>query len=338
MFKMSSYYISKKTFPRQCLTVKGIPYKEFEWVQIEGVPCALIQNEVDENGIIQAATLNSFTSDPDKHFKVTGAELEEQFTPAILSRDGYIQSLTKYPDGKLHTSEFQKRVDVKNLAALFSKIPNEDLQSKLKQTLVSQGSTHAITIPAYHDYINGTKKLKSTENFGDPIFNRSKRWCPPIDISFEEFKASPSYPAPLGVRPKDFCLPSEIILSCTELIQQMASFANSDPTFVEAVTKNILATYNIAPLPTAFCCKWCSKEIDANKCKSEYKSSTNYIEICHRDPNDRFLPRNVYWGHGDCNRRQGGYTERDRIEDAITLLKNNPEYLALYKHEFSQLI
>ena len=33
------------------------------------------------------------------------------------------------------------------------------------------------------------------------------------------------------------------------------------------------------------------------------------MEICHRDPNDRFLVRNMYWGHGECNRRQGGYSE-----------------------------
>ncbi len=32
----------------------------------------------------------------------------------------------------------------------------------------------------------------------------------------------------------------------------------------------------------------------------------------------------MYWGHGECNRRQGGYTERERIEDAIVLITNNP--------------
>ena len=38
----------------------------------------------------------------------------------------------------------------------------------------------------------------------------------------------------------------------------------------------------------------------------------------------------MYWGHGECNRRQGGYSEIDRIEDAIILLKNNPEYREQY--------
>ena len=39
----------------------------------------------------------------------------------------------------------------------------------------------------------------------------------------------------------------------------------------------------------------------------------------------------MYWGHGECNRRQGGYSEEDRIEDALRLLKNNPCYVEKYK-------
>ena len=67
-------------------------------------------------------------------------------------------------------------------------------------------------------------------------------------------------------------------------------------------------------------CKYCGEKINILEYSSEYKSSTNYIEICHRNPNDRFISTNVYWGHGDCNRRQGGYTENDRINDGLRLL------------------
>jgi hypothetical protein len=66
-------------------------------------------------------------------------------------------------------------------------------------------------------------------------------------------------------------------------------------------------------------------------------SETNYIEICHRDPNDRFLVRNMYWGTGESNRRQGGYSEEDRIEDAIRLLMNNQEHFEKYKEQLKQL-
>jgi len=32
----------------------------------------------------------------------------------------------------------------------------------------------------------------------------------------------------------------------------------------------------------------------------------------------------MYWGHGECNRRQGGYTETERIQDALGLINFNP--------------
>ena len=63
------------------------------------------------------------------------------------------------------------------------------------------------------------------------------------------------------------------------------------------------------------CCKYCGEEVDIAKYSSEYKSSDNYIEICHRDPEGNFTKDNMYWGHGECNRRQGGYSESARIND-----------------------
>ena len=68
--------------------------------------------------------------------------------------------------------------------------------------------------------------------------------------------------------------------------------------------------------------------MDLNDYSSSYMSETNYIEICHRDPNDRFLTRNMYWGHGDCNRRQGGYSEADRIREGLSLAARNIELLS----------
>ena len=53
-------------------------------------------------------------------------------------------------------------------------------------------------------------------------------------------------------------------------------------------------------------------------------SADNFIEICHRDPEERYIKRNMYWGHGECNRRQGGYSEEDRVRDGLILLLNNP--------------
>ena len=68
------------------------------------------------------------------------------------------------------------------------------------------------------------------------------------------------------------------------------------------------------------CCKYCGIKIDINSYSSTYKSSNNFIEICHRDPKKRFLESNMYWGHGECNRKQGGYSEKECMEDALKLM------------------
>jgi len=36
----------------------------------------------------------------------------------------------------------------------------------------------------------------------------------------------------------------------------------------------------------------------------------------------------MYWGHGDCNRRQGGYSEADRIREGFSLATRNLELLS----------
>ena len=84
-------------------------------------------------------------------------------------------------------------------------------------------------------------------------------------------------------------------------------------------------------------CKWCGEEIDAFNYSSTYSSKDNFIEICHRDPNERFIPSNMYWGHGECNRQQGGYSEEDRVQQIIRLLKAQPELLEKNRDEIQKL-
>ena len=59
------------------------------------------------------------------------------------------------------------------------------------------------------------------------------------------------------------------------------------------------------------------------------------MEICHRDPQDRFLVHNMYWGHGECNRRQGGYSETDRMLDGSKLMLLNKK---ITQKEYDDLI
>jgi hypothetical protein len=314
---MERFYIPDRTCPRRPLKKNGTEQKEYEWVsQVEGVPCKLIKEE--DTSVI----LHSFTADVDSFVRIPRDEFIEQFTMA--SMDGNFILGVKYPGGKLDKTEFHRRKEANDLIVEAIKVCSckPSLRDKLDQVTKSQGSTKAAKQDEYFAYKTGTKTLKSTENLGDPIFNRSKRWCPPIDIDHEQFKLTKGFPAPLGIRPKDFCLPSQLIHTVTELLVQMARFENSPPEFIEFVSK-IPGVH----IPSGIhCCKWCGEKVDANQCTSEYKSTTNYIEICHRDPGGMFSPENMYWGHGDCNRRQGGYTEMDRIQDVVRLAKMYPDY------------
>ena len=113
------------------------------------------------------------------------------------------------------------------------------------------------------------------------------------------------------------------------MIKQIVCFKNINPE-----TKQKLLDF--LKIDNSICveihrCKWSGKEIDANDYSSEYSSKNNFIEICHRDPNDRFLARNMYWGFGESNRQQGGYSEEERVEQVARLCLYNPEMMKLFK-------
>ncbi len=308
-----NYYVAEKTELHNYDTKNGCS-KLQEFLQIQGVPCIVIKN--DEI----TTTLNSFTSEDARNFTVTNEYLKKNFKKIIPDSDGFL-TLEAYPV-KIHISEFKKRNEVKELEKLIKELSNYEnvskiikklLKDKLFQLHQSQGCNY-ITINEYNKFKNGEIKLSKHKRFGYEIFNRNSRWCPPIDITYEEFQDSPSYPAPLGIRPKDFCLPSELIITIQELINQIANFVGIDDQSFNEMKK----TLSFIEKKNYFC-KYCGEKINILEYSSQYKSSINFIEICHRDPCDRFISKNMYWGHCDCNRRQGGYTEIDRIRDGIRL-------------------
>lgn len=174
----------------------------------------------------------------------------------------------------------------------------------MSQLLNSQGCVKTITIEEYENF-NEPNDLK---RIGSPYFNRANRWLPPInDISYEEFEKCKSFPAPIGIRQKDFCMPSQLLLIINHLVEELRAFIDEK-----------------------LICQWCFCKLEYDKFDSIYKSKDNYMEICHKDPNGTFTIDNIYFGHGECNRRQGGYSEKDRINDTLILLKNNREK---YKNE-----
>jgi hypothetical protein len=313
---ISKFCFAKFTALRNYETKTGVS-KNPEYLQIEGVPCIVIESNSETNMII----LNSLTSASSRYFKISREEFDVNFTEINPDSDGYLH-LEVYPI-PINISEFDTRKDVISLVKNIEQIiTNEKVdkrvqkifEDKLFQLIQSQGAPY-IKITDYYKFKNGEISLSTHKRFGNEIFNRNCRWCPPIDITYEEYSKSPSYPAPLGIRPKDFCLPSELIITMNELINQIVNFDGINNVSFEEMKK-------ILPFiqKKEHYCKYCGEKINIEKYCSEYKSCDNYIEICHREPNDRFLPRNMYWGHGDCNRRQGGYSETDRMKDGVRLM------------------
>jgi hypothetical protein len=317
MLTQSKFCVAMFTALRKYETKIGVS-KNPEYLQIEGAPCIVIESNSE------TFTLNSLTSASSRCFKISREEFDINFTEINPDSDGYLH-LEAYPV-PINISEFVTREVVTSLEKNIKKIiTNEIVDSrvrkifddKLSQLIVSQGSPY-ITISDYYKFKKGEITLTSHKRFGNEIFNRNSRCCPPIDITYEEYSKSPSYPAPLGIRPKDFCLPSELIITMNELINQIVNFDGIDDVSFEEMKKILPFIHK-----KDHCCKYCGEKINIEKYCSEYKSCDNYIEICHRDPNDRFLPRNMYWGHGDCNRRQGGYSETDRMNDGLRLMRVN---------------
>ena len=338
--------IAKRTLPRNALKNSGEPYAQLEFLQIEGAPYRIISFE---NSLV---TLNGLPSSEKKNFVVSKEVLIIEFYKGELDDNNFITNLDskKYPK-PVNITEFSDRdrlakfnIAIKNEIkswpeCLLKKVLIGKLDSngkkrkggKLSQLKVGQGCTKTPTIPAAQAHIekmNGEKELTLKEkHFGEPLFNRSSRCSPVVDhLSWEEYRASPSYPYPIGIRNKDFCLPSEMIAVSVEMIRQLLTLKNVEDKYREKIQK-IFTDFNIGPQFDNFVthrCTYCGEEIDLNEYSSNYASETNYIEICHRDPNACFCLGNMYWGHGECNRRQGGYTETERIEDALGLIKYNP--------------
>lgn len=314
------FFIAKKTCPRNYQTING-KSKNQEYLQIEGVPVIVVKSSG------QNVVLNSLTSSHNRNFTLSLDELKKWFIPAVIENDKII-NCSKYPDHIpinefKHRNEFDKMMsDIKN--KFIKKITSKRLQNfindKIFQMIQSQGSTKALTLKEYYDFQNKKLKLTKHKRIGDPIFNRNSRWCPPIseEYTYEEFEKSPSFPAPIGVRSKDFCMPSQLISTIKELIKQSLCFTNVDKTYMNEFMKIFPdITYKHHK------CRYCGVEIDISKYDSRYKSKNNYIELCHRDPNFNYSPNNVYWGHGECNRKQGGYDEWSRVKDGLNLIQHN---------------
>jgi len=327
---MSSIVIAKYTKPRHYLKKNKENSKQKEYVQIAGAPLIVTKF----NTVTKRITLNSLTSSMSREFEITLQELRCDFILGIKDDENFITNIDpkKYPT-KVNISEFKSRNDftpfLADIKGWVKQLDNTLLQKlfndKLFQLEQTQGAPFE-NLSVLEEFKHKTKEV-SHKRFGNQIFNRNCRWCPVADhITYDAFTSCESYPFPIGIRAKDFCLPSGMKRVFVEMIRQILTFKNVNEKYRKEI-QLIFDKYNITNVfkdCQCHCCTYCSEEIDLESCKSIYKSENNYIEICHRDPNLQFCVKNMYWGHGECNRRQGGYTEKDRLLDTIGLIKHNP--------------
>jgi hypothetical protein len=330
--QIGNYYAPNKTNLRKFNTANGESKNE-EWLQIVNVPCKIVDIKQNENK--NEYVLNSFTSASIRQFVVPEEEFSKEFYPLTVDEEnGVLKGVCGYPVD-INVSEFESRNKVTEIEQKLKKFVKDHktthpalvkvIEDKLFQLIQTQGAPY-VKISDFKEYKEGKKTLTALERFGEQVFNRNSRWCSPTNLTHSEYEKTLSYPAPLGIRPKDFALPSEVIETTKELVMQIAYFKNVDPEARHMLLSIIECDH--CPPRSDHCCLYCGKCVDLNDYSSSYMSETNYIEICHRDPNDRFLTRNMYWGHGDCNRRQGGYSEADRIREGLSLAARNIELLS----------
>lgn len=342
--KQGSYLVARATIPMRFNTSKdgGVSAKP-EYVQTEGVPLQIVECEGKSITLNSLHSSRQFTVENTPETLLKHFETDESGVPQNpLMDDGCSLFVPKmFPNESraeqiLDTKEFKQSTHVNTVRSLLKKhfkisepfektpenVTKKIVSDKLEQLFVSQGAPYE-TIQKLNAIAECSEPTPRTRE-AKMIYNRNSRWCPPVDMTYEEFENTASYPYPLGIRPKDFCLPSELLDTVVEMLTQICSMKNVDRELFETLNKEFEKKKLLVRIDTTrpdHCCKYCSKPLDAEEYSSEYKSETNYMEICHRDPNERFIKENMYWGHGECNRRQGGYSEDQRMCDRDLLQK-----------------
>jgi hypothetical protein len=277
------------------------------------VPCKVVSND----GVnVKLLPFNS------KSITVLNDIFENEFYN--LENDETYVFVPSYPNDRVPISEFDvKRISINKLITRFKGTNILKLIEKAEQdSFNSKGNQYCATIEQYNKY-KIDPKINKLERIGDPIFNRSKRHSPPISKSFtrEDFENSLSFPAPIGIREEDFTLPSEQNEILIELLNQIFSCKNS-PECPEDIIIDLGLTINA----NSHTCLWCGEVIDISELNQDYCSKEHSINFCHRIPEVGTKKGNVYIGHCSCNREQGGYSEEQRIEQIIRLVKTNPSY------------
>lgn len=254
----------------------------------------------------------------------------------ILNHDEKYVYTDVYPGGKIDKNEFGiTPININGLVNEYKNNKNENFKNLLSKIIQdsynSKGNNACINMSKYNEYMDTNQSTK-LERVGDPIFNRASRHTPPISSHYTraEYETCDSFPAPIGIRAEDFAWPSEQNELLREQIRQLYSTINA-PQLPEKY-KDII---DIQIIPNSHCCDWCGEKMDLTNSNQSYCSKEHSVNFCHRDPKLGTTAKNIYIGHCNCNREQGGYSEEQRILQIIRLAKHNPNYRKMILDDLS---
>jgi hypothetical protein len=286
-----------------------------EWICVN-TPCIIISS-IEE--IIKIRPFNK-----NKIFIINKQLLDDNFI--YLENDNEYVYTSYYPNEKINITEFNiKKINKQSVKKHFTDNCIKKIIDKIFQdAYTSKGNSFCINIKKYKDYDKTVRnKLERT---GDPFFNRSQRHTPPIKKTFtrSDFENCLSFPAPIGIREEDFALPSEQNKIVIVLLQQLFSSENA-PKCPEILRHklNLEINYN------SHKCDWCGKNMNFNQINQLYCSEKHSINFCHKVPENGTKSNNIYFGCGDCNRQQGGFSEIERVMQIARLVNHNNELKTL---------
>jgi hypothetical protein len=311
-------FVSTMTYllPKRTINVQELSLPQSQknaWVLVYKVPVKLISVLKDP----QRFKVNSFTATNCP--VLTSEEYTEYLQPAVVE-DGKIFT-DAYPRGYVTETDFDDRDKVKNLMTDLNKLKKDIPAVKTfldMQPASTQGNAKILNFEKIKDYDErrgAPDACKYPDMYGHDsyIFNRASHHAPPHPIlTKEEWRNHHCFPRPLGVRPTDHATPQETYDTIMELVTQLYNCEGIDKSKFTGLPLEDRAVHR---------CRFCDEVVDVSQAKPKHGSETNYMELCHRNPNGRFTRDNLYLGHGVCNRMQGGCTEEQIVSNGIRLMR-----------------
>jgi hypothetical protein len=174
------------------------------------------------------------------------------------------------------------------------------------------------TVEDYDNHKANNFSVNTLSSIGNPYFNRKPRWAPVADPDSHNMNRS-SHPAPTGIRASDYASLKDCNDIYLELLCQLFSMVYSSD-----LPQEIVDYLSGKPVKSTHRCHYCGELMDLDLFLGQaYKSKEHAINFCHMDPDEKAnstRPGNVYFGHTSCNRKQGGFSEKERILDGLRLL------------------